>query len=76
MAAMASKRKEHVSFAWLPWLPAMATMAATTNAMAAMATMAAMEAMTAIINLSMFGMKKTKQNDNELFKGWIKSVSS
>ena len=44
--------------------------------MAAMATMAAMEAMTAIINLSMFGMKKTKQNDNELFKGWIKSVSS
>ena len=42
----------------------------------AMATMAAMEAMTAIINLSMFGMKKTKQNDNELFKGWIKSVSS
>ena len=38
LAAMASKRREHVSFTWLPWLPAMATMAATTNAMTAMAT--------------------------------------
>ena len=62
-AAMASKRREHVSFTWLSWLPAMTTMAA-------------MEAMAAIIKLRIFGMKKTKRNDNELFKGWIKSVSS
>ena len=44
---------------------------------AIMATMAAMEAMAAMINLRIFGMKKINEtNDNELFKGWIKSFSS